>query len=377
MMKKVLLLCLVQITLFSGYSKDNNLEEMKKQEVEIVSNQTKPQKIKNMPSTIKLTKEFIIDPEKMEKLEIVTFGAFAVDDDGNIYAYDPKLVKIVVFDNKGNFKKSFGRKGNGPAELQFVTNMQMKSSELIVTDIRNRKFAFFKQDGSLIKEMKFNKRVSGGVLLENGNFLFNEMIFPSSKIKEMRSALSLYNEKVERIKELYQVEMFNPLGPKIKGIYYNLCCDISGDKIFIGGQKEEYEIYVYDFDGDLSRVIKKMYQPVVPSQEYKEMYIGMLGRFYERIKDKLYFPKHLPPFHDFLTDDEGRLYVMTYVKRKSAPEYLFDVFNPDGVFISSVFIQADLSGEGVSAKIRNNRLYVVSGGNEDSQTLVVYRLKWE
>ena len=124
-MKKLFLIFIAHIIVFSGYSQDNNPEEMKKQEAEIVANQMEPQKIKNIPSTIKLTKEFIIDPEKMEKIEIVAFGALAVDDDGNIYVYDPKLVKIIVFNNKGNFKKSFGRKGQGPGEFQFVTKKQI------------------------------------------------------------------------------------------------------------------------------------------------------------------------------------------------------------------------------------------------------------
>ena len=41
----------------------------------------------------------------------------------------------------------------------------------------------------------------------------------------------------------------------------------------------------------------------------------------------------MPPFRFLFTDDEGRLYVMTWEKNKDLKEYMYDVFNPQGVFI--------------------------------------------
>lgn len=351
----------------------------KKPEIEVVSNPLEPRHIKNLPSKITLIEEMEIDPEKIEPEKFIVFGVFDVDTDGNIYIYDPKLVRIAVFDKQGVFQKSIGRKGQGPGEMRFVRNIYTRSHELIVTDILNRKFSVYQKDGKFIKDIKFNKSVSDGVLLTNGNFLFSEMAFPTREEKEIKLVLSLYNPDFQKIRELCAMVMFNPRGSQVKGVHYNLSFSISEDKIFIGNKEKNYEIHVYNFDGESVRIIQKEYSPITPSREYKNGYKDMLGKFYDRLKDKLVFPEYLPPFYDFLLDEEGRLFVMTYEKKESGQGYVFDIFSPGGILFARKSIHARMTGDGLMAKIRNNRLYIVceDEGEEDRQTLKVYKIKWD
>ena len=44
------------------------------------------------------------------------------------------------------------------------------------------------------------------------------------------------------------------------------------------------------------------------------------------------FPTPLPPICSFFVDDEGRIFVMTYESGNNPGEYVFDLFNANGIF---------------------------------------------
>jgi len=45
------------------------------------------------------------------------------------------------------------------------------------------------------------------------------------------------------------------------------------------------------------------------------------------------FLKCWHPCHSFFTDEQGRLYIMTYKDGENPGEKIFDIFNPDGVLM--------------------------------------------
>ncbi len=93
---------------------------------------------------------------------------------------------------------------------------------------------------------------------------------------------------------------------------------------------------------------------------------------------KIYFPEHWHPFHSFFLDDEGRLYVMTYEPGIKPGEYMFDIFNKDGVFIARMSLSVHHWGFGsLNARVRGKQLYVVQEKESGYKRLVVYRMKWE
>jgi hypothetical protein len=51
------------------------------------------------------------------------------------------------------------------------------------------------------------------------------------------------------------------------------------------------------------------------------------------ITKKVLFPKYYPAIKHFFLDDEGRLFVMTHEKWENPKEFMFDIFNPKGIFI--------------------------------------------
>ena len=333
---------------------------------------------RDMPSKIVLLEDISLDTEKLPAESIAYIGCFDVDQKGNLYIYDSKLKKIVVYDPEGKFSREFGREGQGPGEFRFVTNIQvMTSGEIVITDILNRRFASFQKDGAFIKDIRFPFSAVEGSILENGHFLFKRLKLSGSKDKRPHIVLSLYDPDFKKIKDLDEIEAFDPMASRVKGIYYNLCWDVSGDKIVTGSQERGYEIYVFDLQGTLLKKIRKQYRPVAPSTEYRQAFIDSLPkRNYEMIKNRLYFPKQLPPFHDLFIDESGKIFVMTYEK-KGPRTYVMDVFSPGGQCILSCGLNIPILSRGFRGQIKNNRFYFVYEKNSGFQELKVYKIQWK
>ncbi len=326
-------------------------------------------------SKISVDNEFIIDIEHLKNNELNSIGCFDIDNDGNVYIYDYVQSKISKFNKKGQFVGSIGREGEGPGELGAVSDIYISSSgELIVTDRGNGKIVIFNKDGSLKKEIKIKFEFFKGLVLENGNFVFLQVEINTKK-NQIERVLNLYSSNFKKIKTLDKIEMFNPKGSKIKGIRFNMPFSISKGKIYTGNQERGYEIYVYDFNGNLSKIIKKEIKPIYTSEEYKKKFIDSLGELFSLIKEKLYFPKFLPPFHYFLSDEEGKLLVMTYEKGEKPDEYIFDFFNKEGICIKKYSIKDFSTPEGMRGKFKNNRLYCVHEKETGFETIVSYYLR--
>jgi len=67
-------------------------------------------------------------------------------------------------------------------------------------------------------------------------------------------------------------------------------------------------------------------------EEYKKAFFDRYPSNHP-YRTNCYFSNHWPPFRYLFPDDEGRLYVMTYEKGEKPGEFLYDIFNREGVFI--------------------------------------------
>jgi len=175
---------------------------------------------------------------------------------------------------------------------------------------------------------------------------------------------------------------------KINGLRTNINWfpwSLSDKDIYIANDDKGYELLVYDFTGTLIKKIQKEYAPVqVPESVKKDVLDDILRPELEQfnIKDKIYFPKYMYPFQYFVTDDMGTLYVMTNEKGEKPGEYLYDIFDPDGIFIERM--RLDNSGNEETAKwggpyqvrVRNDHIYSLRKKESGYQELIIYKLVW-
>lgn len=385
MKKIVLIFCILVLFSFCG-AKQTQVEKIIEDGVEIVINHLEPYKIKGEPSSLQLEELFTIDTERDEiaELGVPDLGAFDVDSEGNIYFYQGREHLVYKFDGKGQFIASFGKRGQGPGEIEAPIYLNITGKDEIPIQDRNRfKLFMFDVSGNLIKEIKLESdEVSLLVFypLENGNFLkFRDHFDPNSRHRS--DVLDLCNSRFEELKELDKCDYGQLIvftQKKKTGSPRIFIYAVSNGLIYVGHQNRGNEILVYDMDGYLLRKIRKKYEPVGVSEEFKEILLNNFGRF----KDRLIIPDKMPPFHYFFMDDEGHLYVKTYEEGNDIDEYIHDIYNNDGILIA----RASLPGYGSSmytgrdlnrAKVKNQVFYCIREKESGYKELVAYKMIWQ
>ncbi len=387
-MKKIIFLLITLSFLFQCSTEQEDVERIMEDGVEVVINHLEPYKIKGEPSTLHLEEKFTIDTERddIADVGVTDIGSYDVDSEGNIYFFqeqenDENLV--YKFDDKGDFVKTFGKRGQGPKEIEISIFMYINDKdEILIKDYNRARLFVFDKDGNLTKETRLGTEYGSNRVfypLENGNYLSYDLEFDRQK-EHICDIVQLYNSKFEILKELDRCD-YGPWGsnqPKLRATPRVFMCRVANRMIYIGHENRGYEILMYDSDGNLVKRIRKEYTPADVPDDFKEYWFFNMPRS----KDRLNFLNEMPPFHYFFHDDEGRLYVKTYEKGTNKYEYMHDIFNSDGVFIT----RKNMPGYGSwiypglalnRAKAKNNRFYCIREKESGYKELVVSKMKWE
>ncbi len=381
----------VLLVFLSCGPKQKKVERIIEDGVEVIVNHLEPNEIEGKKSSLIMEEEYTIDLEKAEIVKLGLTDANAgidVDSKGNIYIFQQPRGDnnfIFKFDSDGNYVTSFGRKGQGPGELQYSWYRRINSlDEIVVTALNKRNLMIFHNNGEYKEAIPLAQGVIEAFPLENGNYLIKKN-FENFQSKYLEWPLYLYDSNLEEIKELGKFSAPNDY--LVETVEYpnpSLFCRVSKGKIYIGNPKRGYEILVYDLEGNLLKKIRKEYTPVEISGEEREEITSILKKAVERPGNTLYGKKvdisrYWPPFQYIFTDDAGWLFVMTYEKGGSSEKYIYDIFNPDGLFIGKVglanlvsTIQWDI--QYVVAK--DGRLLCLREKDSGYKELVVYRMEW-
>jgi hypothetical protein len=355
--------------------------------VEVVINHLEPYKIEGESISFEINKDYRIDlePEEIAELGISDVESLEVDSDGNIYFLVRKASEnsIYKFDSYGKYANSFGKRGQGPGEITNPTFFCIdKNDEVIVTDFAKKKFFIFNQEGEFLKEIHLPSRMRAVIPLENGNYIALKQSMDLEGFEpSLQSFLCLYDSELKEIKELDRQRPSDYMtADKMDGIPQMFHWEVSNGKIYTGNGKRGYEILVYDLQGTLVKKIRKNYKSVKVPEEYKQ---SILSKYPENDpwRKKIFFSGDMPPYIEFFIDEVGRIFVMTYEKDESSGDYMYDIFNREGIFIGRKGLNILLKGEGWGVfnyiVAKQNRLYHLRTKENGYKELVVYRIKWE
>lgn len=381
MRKLIYIFIAVSLALCCG-TKQDKVDKIMENGVEVVHNHLEPYKIKGELSTFSLEKEFSIDLSKDEiaKKGLADIFAIDVDSEGSVYILNGKPLEYFIFkfDKNGKFLMSFARNGQGPGETEGGMYFGVDNRDnIIVTDMSGLKSLVFDKTGELIEEIRFPNRKFAWYPLENGNCFAYWRNYTTPYADYFDDFFDLYNSKFEKIRVL---DTRKWLTPKKNGIRGNRIVPIftwrkSREHIFIGNEDRGYEILIFDLEGNLLRKIKKEFMAVkvqIP-EEKKEELSGLWGS-----DVKVWFSDYWPPFSSFFPDDEGRLFVQTFEQGTNPKEYLYDIFSPEGAFIGTKGLNI-LPNEayGVYAVAKKHRLYCVQEKEGGYKELIVFKMIWK
>jgi len=377
-----ILISFFMITLIISCSpKQEKIERYMKNGVEVIVNHLEPYRIQGEPSTFHLEEEFTIDTEKDYVAErgLVDIDNFDVDSKGNIYCIYNRSREncIFKFDKNGNFVDAFGRRGRGPGELHNADVMSINNrDEIIIQNFWEPKLLILSSDGNLINEISSPSNLPDIKQMENENYFTYKV--SSSGPGTGQIVWSVFSPKFEKIKDVEKQEL---QGDSAKFVYELHKSYATKENIYIGKRSSSYEIWVYNSEGYLKRIIKKNYKPIKISDEYKKERLKkreeMKKRGFAPPPGKSYLPEYWPAFHELFANEIGWLFVMTYEKNKNPREFVYDIFNPDGIFIGRKSINVLVWSGPLKAKMKRNLLYCLQEKESGYKRLVVYKVSWE
>lgn len=331
----------------------------------------------NGVTVVKNTKEPIYEPgvftleeelsitESPEREEVIfsQIRSIDVDESGRIYILDQGEAHVYIFDQDGNFIKSFGKKGQGPGELHSPLKMTITSNQEIMVEDYGRKMIFYSLVGDFIREIKTAKEAARMIFMDSrGNFFGTVFVYDE---KDPRYEVRKYSPQMNRLAAIgtsplpnARNEGFNPFGGAVMYAVRN-------DDHVICGSPEKYELNIFDLEANLEMKIIKDYNPVeITKQEIDEVMEEMPQGI------EVSIPKYHNAFQWFTTDDEGRIFIRTHEQIKEGKGYHYDVFDMEGRFIVKIPLKT------TPYLIKDNKFYTVEEDEQGFLAIKRYKVTW-
>lgn len=333
------------LIIFCHCSKDNprNVTIIEENGVKVYQNQDKPSQnhLEISPREVFSIKG--IDTNSNDKTREFTWPRFLdIDSKSNIYILDFPSASVKKFSKNGEFIKSFGRKGNGPGEMNSPYMLAVLNDIVYVTDPGVLRMVKFDTEGNF----------KGNIQLKEGlpNFLqpvgkdkFIAFILDHKRVNDevyQHFDLVLTNELFERIAVLNRYKKkYDPFKNTLLDRFSAYA--IGEDKIFVAkNSTSAYRIKVFDFTGKLVYQITREYNKILFSKDELVELNSTLESFYKKVSPNrfpLITEKYKKAINMMFIDKYGRLLAASSVERNKSNRYdfLVDVFK-DGVFLNKV-----------------------------------------
>ena len=344
--------------------------------VTVIYNPKDPVSLPATPSKLILTEDLCIgDTSGKEGYVFAALTSIQVDEEGNIFALDGKDNCIKLFDKKGKHITTFGRRGQGPGEIQSPIDMHLDGGKQItILDLRNNRIIYFSKTGEYIKDLSLGKYRLWKCIPDSRKYIYGEIpVFGKKSFME----LIKYDHQFKPIMKIASFEIINVNNPPPLELYERFWFDVSHDDSFIWGTNYQYEFTIIDKEGKTIQKIVKDYDPIKITVKY------IKREFLKKYPDKPlptellkipdHWPKHFPAFYYFFSDDEGRIYVRTY-KRDKQDNIYYDVFDTEGRYFSKF---SHLGNELITV-IKNKSAYCLIKENQEGIPLIKrYKMEWK
>ncbi|MGB7294738.1 MAG: hypothetical protein WBC70_04045 [Candidatus Aminicenantales bacterium] len=304
---------------------------------------------------------------------------FDVDSQGFIYTGCLKSEKgpIFKFDPQGNLVHTFSHVGQGPGEIQGDATLDVSAAdEVVVTNTGSRKVLFFSGEGKLIREQRIKTDTVRAIPIPGGGFVAWSRILDAESEFLAKHPLQVTGPDLKALQEIDRQQVPNPLkGEDFLGTFHIFSWSVSPGRIYSAFQDRGYDIWVHDFKGNLVRKIRKEFESVPVGENFKASYLKLFeAPLFDGFRKKIHFPPSMPPLDSILSDEEGRLFVLTYEVDPTSGANLFDVFDAEGSLEGRMMVKVFHDDRGCAVRARRGRLYAVAENEVGDKELVVYEM---
>ena len=298
------------------------------------------------------------------------------DDDNNLYILDSFESKISVFNEKGEFIKSFGRPGQGPKEFIRPNTLIIKKDKIYVFQ-GFHEYKILDLDGEYISSQQIH--VENRLKLKtvgDSFYIFRGKV--DRTFTELELILSVEDDSFSKSKEIFRYNY----PPGFFAPNYNfswsswlLILD-TGEFYFPEDNLSKYSIIKYSNDGNPELIFGRKYNLKEYSKEARDRFYSMYEKQIER--GDIEFPQYPPVVRKMFQDNKKNIWVIsgeTYEDNRN-PNYenTVDIFNQKGEWLYS-FKSKFISRY---CFYNNGQIYRVLPINLDTyeQFIEVYKIKY-
>ena len=299
----------------------------------------------------------------------------AVNDDENIYVGDYRESHIKVFDKKGKFIQTIGKRGQGPGEIARINFIQITgNNDLMVFDQTSRRIHHYSQDGEFLRAIPI-KHPFISLRFDTKEYFYGKVSVnsPKNRTIELIKTDSDFT-KIDTIAKVPITLIGQPMLIFDQEIYFQM----RYDRCLVYGNSEDYEITIKSPDGRILKRISKAYKPVPITRSDKKR-IRKETRKEVGPDEKVNFTAHFPAFWSFTIDDQGRIFVRTcseadwtgYLDKWPERANTYDIFDPEGKFIGK------FSAEFFPRIWKKGKLYTIEVDEKGFQYVKRYQVDWK
>jgi hypothetical protein len=324
---------------------------------------------------LELTEDMIIrGNEELEEQMFQSINTLDVDEQGNFFILDEQAGNIKVFDVKGIFVKTIGRKGQGPGEFGMPISLFLsKQGHIIVNDMGQRKIQYFDMDGNYLKEFSIaDKFLFFGPVVTSGGELIVTYTIPQEKPV---TVLQKLDPEFEPILTFTSLSMDTPpvlnifVARSLTSLRWTLT--YFDEIIWADIKNPEYELRFHDVDGELKKIITGDYDPISITSDDKDRLLKETFGDNPTDQWEIRFPDNYPPFSGFSFDDTGNLFVKRYEKETHKEGGLYDIFDAEGKYIAQMRFKMNP----MIWKKRN--MYTIEDDTEGFKVVKRYKVSWK
>jgi hypothetical protein len=259
-----------------------------------------------------------------------------VADDGSVFVADEK--QLLKFSPDGRFIKNLYKGGQGPGEFEDFFQYLVDGPDLFILDGMSSRFWRSDLDGRLKENIRLEKsEYNDFIAVVAGGFLFLKEVYPdpkerTGKLLDIKDTIALVDRQGKKIRDVFNFHHRRFYSRNWTGPWDLLFCVVSSDKKFLyANHGLDYLIEVLDLEKDkIIRRFRRKYAKVSRVEterdaENRKNYAVPKKEFESDIRD--------------LFTDGPRLWVRTSTEGK-AKGSLFDVFDPDGRWLDSLYLGA-------------------------------------
>lgn len=298
-------------------------------------------------------------------------GKMAFDRNSNFYVVDIRDCVVRKYDKKGKYILSFGKKGQGPGEFNYVTNIQILKDKIII--FSSRLISYFDYSGKYHQSAKSDINIASGTLY---NSLLDSYLNYEIDKETKRFLLSLRKIDNALIKEIFSYPAINRI--EVGQHYWFYCYDYEKIAFSVNSKgeviyafSEAFEIFKYS--GDKSTLILKERTKSVPIPENIRKKLDVAsGAVTINGKDKEI--KFAPPekyslIQEIIIDEKDDI----WVKVRTSEFNGFYKYSAGGKKLAQYVLESGYEYERRQWLVHNGYLYMKYYDDEDG--LKIYRAK--